>query len=1578
MNVSIYIENYKLDTNEDTIVALTMCYSYVEDPTTIAGDYSKSITVPGTVNNNRIFGQFWSIDRRFLENDDSNTGVYFNASKRTPAKIYLGNDIFKSGYVQLNAVNKTQGKITYEITFYSELCNLLHTILDSSLSALKFPGSLAHVINTNSIYDNVNENGPKIAGTSSNLNDYLHYGLSLDGVFDNFNSSKWLTYDSGQSKWVVADIDDYGTSYDTAMILQSPSNRVRPYVKVSSLLNQIRDDYNDSNDTLLEYSDPYFFNSTNPYVGNTVMSCKVYSTENTSTSISNIYFDDFEVPTAGVANAIVIKAKGSDLVDENGYIDLSSMTVIPRIEIECMLAFDGSLNTTQYNNAIKNAVYTEGRQFTSTGSILPRIVLQRMDSSGNVAETKEMAIEPIYTGFGDRIFCNQIKDDHNTVISPLVFESRTGTPTFEVAFKNCVFNRVSTVMDCTTTPCTYKEKPIYDKRYTNLNTQPFDTEIADMYTDYDDGIGVTDFFPFKFYLGNITPGLWRVRVHVSPNNLVFHVRDCGEYSFGDSSVDLNVSALRMRVRFNTKVGNNSLTYSNRMLYRNTQPLQVYLANNLENTTVTNTTGLPLSMTSSTGTNTDSMVSFADMVDTDTTQGDFLVNYTKIFGLVYDSDNVNTDHKIKIKTRDYYHQDYKILDWTDKIDYSQTFKHDPLSFSTRYLSLNYNPSESYYAKKYANTFDTSYGVQLVDTGYEFNTDTSTMIENQMFTQCIMVKNESRFKGICPAFFDKSDNSRSPIDGQYSLLFWNTDKSDCYKQNLFIYDDTQIMHDASVGGEETMCFVDTSALAGGGVQLNGRNIGIPAPNSLRDKFSTDLGYPRANYAGWNISTYPSSGTIFNQFWNSYIKDLYNANTQIITAYVHLSPLEIMNFSFKNFVKIKDTLWHPNKIEDYNPLSTKPVSVELVKVNDINAYTNSQVKFYEYFRAEFNVYTNDSTIPANKILNPVAGGVVTGASTNQYYGNFRYGSKWSQGFTTVAPYTKVGSVEAFYYTNDGEKIDCSSWFNIYTYTFTCQEIPTSDVTVNIRMDENVVYYNVGLELDNAQVTWIQPTVAVTRIKANESLEITFAKQDDLSSEYKLAYATVTMAGVDISSSVVDSSNQSITIDKVTGDVVINIAYAEFNDILLPYAVISGNIGLDFGANDITEFSMFRNSDSSVCIGNDYTSSGNTGYYFKSVNIFNTSSNVSSKDDYSIRYKERNGPSTSVTDKSLNISVDNTNDNRIIRLVNSPSTNIQTNYYKELYGNKMIESPSSGVRNTTDMGLLMPQKLFRSGNITFRYIESQYNVTPTKRFIPMMKHYENEGYKPIIYDVYSNSIVLDKSITADSTMTNDIALQWIGNNKDNPGSFNIGSGSDTVGISIYFFTEELNNDEYIMSCDSEHVEYDYNKKTISGTCQNFIKMDSTYEVRCNYQMYLSDDLHGTVLMPVEMVNTGVKGMNIITIVPGSSYDALNVNGKSSSAVEKKVVNQTSTMYLFKNTTADSYSSKTRIHYVKTLVDSLGFNNRYYIPVLHFTGDKTQYISNEGIKVPLGYTPCLYETFNKQYVYLSTGNPSFGFKHNS
>ena len=266
----------------------------------------------------------------------------------------------------------------------------------------------------------------------------------------------------------------------------------------------------------------------------------------------------------------------------------------------------------------------------------------------------------------------------------------------------------------------------------------------------------------------------------------------------------------------------------------------------------------------------------------------------------------------------------------------------------------------------------------------------------------------------------------------------------------------MHDTSIGGDVDPCWLDITKFS------NFKNVKLHAPSTLRSielentdntltqVFSWDLGYPQSNYAKWNTITYPSSATIYSNYWKSYIADLYDVNTRILKCNVWLSPSEMLKFSFKDFVKIGDTLWHPNKIIDYNPLSKNTVQVELVKVNDITAYTESQTKWFEYLDVTFTVTSTD--LPSAKqrdILTPIVGGVITSTSgTSDYKGKFPRGSGFTQAFVYSGNFYGINSVTAYYYDSVyGKRVDCTNWFNVGNLSFTVPDgLVNGPITVNL----------------------------------------------------------------------------------------------------------------------------------------------------------------------------------------------------------------------------------------------------------------------------------------------------------------------------------------------------------------------------------------------------------------------------------------------------------------------------------------------------------------------------------------------------
>ena len=1631
MKISLYLENYLLDTDDKTSIAITLCWQYLEDPLTIAGDYSKTISVPGTLNNNRIFGNIWNIDRIVYDDDtiDLNTGVYFNPAKRVDAKIFFNNDLFKIGYVQLNNISRNNGRITYEVTFYSELCNVLHTLIDSSLSSLNFPGKLAHTINAEAIRLNVNDAGPIITNSKTLLSDYVKYGLSIDGVPENFSADKWLTGTKDNIK--VTEIDKSGTEYDSAMLLQCASNRVRPYIKIAPLLDQIVIDYNANNDTQLVWDDLYFFNNNNPYIYNGVLAGKLYNTAEISSTKSSFSIKNFSYSFTKTSEPQQLKFENSDNVIGGQILDLSEFSVVKNIYLNALLSLSGTLNENEYNSAIMNADRRSGRQFTSNSNIEFTLYLEKLDNDNvPTGEKHYLYMDPLFNNYGEQIPLNQIKDGYNCVITPYVFETDINKPTYDIAFKNCVFKTLTQI----NYNGTYKLVPTYEHIYTNLNTMQLETQYIDESIDYNDNIGVTDSFPVKFTTRNIEPAKYRLMVQITKFPENFFIRNIIPYAnYGDYTKSITPETLNLRLRF-TNPSVNDIPYNGntRFVFRNNQPYQQFITNSGNNTL-----SEQMLINISSGISPDSTVTFADMIDNETTQGDLLVNFSKLFGLVFDSDTLSKDKKIRIKTKNKYFENYSILDWSDKIDYSQDFKKRPINFSNRFFKLAYKNSTSYYADKYSQMFDTSYGVQMIDTGYEFNSETSSLLTDNIFTQCVHVKGEGLFNGgPVPGYFSKDNKSRSLIDDYYSLMFWNQDQKDSYKQTMTIFDDSSYMHDDKIGGSEKMCYIDTSTYGGSNPIVTQRKIDMPAPNILRKNkydeiLSYDLGYPRANFCEWTISDYPSSATIYSNFWNIYMLDFYNKNTSIITAYVYLTPIDIMNFSFRNFVRINDTLYHPNKIIDYNPLSNKPVQVELVKVNNLDAYTKSSKYFYDYSNITLKIIDTPATVITDVIV-PTTNDIFTEYSGLVYKGKFISGQTFTQQFKYVGDYNYVMDKDIYYINDKGEQIDISDYFNDDTLTLEIKEPLNYDIEMTLTIiEDGVKYYKIVLDKEhNASYTFIEPNAEIATIRQQSTLKIKVDPTDDT---YRLEHYQIIMNNYDISDNVYDPFTHTITIDNVFGDINISFRYITTEDILIPCLTNAENNTSDYIINtdlkmDSSLFGLEVLANSRYDYSGYVVSSATTNDKFKSFiklkgtsadatiaigNKANTSGDVVY--DYHLNKK-----STALLSKSEILY-----DGRI-RLKHEKPDNVPANpvciYDTTSYyiTEKAIEIP----QDLSTIRIFGTSDGMTAAKYTdFYYLQTYEGNSPKNRLIPML-HYKNDMYRAVLYDVSSKkyyepqnaNVNLSRGDIADNK--EDIFVQYIGNQQEataaaqscyfdtNIRMSNANNYIDNLEIEIVC-TRTLNDTHTFVSWSNKSDAYFRNNfngthEIISGpveqTFSNGIISTADTDtissaVRINYGKIIVENETNPRALYRDFSNIQLNEVKRISIRQNYekfdrtfSLTFYSNNDQTSAPIQNSNVYYypnmgTSTLSIFKDV---HYHGEGRTDYSRPgmrIFDIILYDKEHnkvaeLVPVLTYTGTTDKFVSDEGIKAPAGYEPGFKNLISGDIYTRKQGVPTFGFNH--
>lgn len=150
--LELYIANRKADIPENFSVLFNYNSTEVSNPTAIKNKYTSSVILPGTPENNKIFGDIWKLGRllipRATESNEPHTtgrilsGVNFDARKRVDFKIYNNSDLIETGYLQLLEVNIGLDEITYRLSLFGGLGDFFYTLQYDEDNVEKNLGSL--------------------------------------------------------------------------------------------------------------------------------------------------------------------------------------------------------------------------------------------------------------------------------------------------------------------------------------------------------------------------------------------------------------------------------------------------------------------------------------------------------------------------------------------------------------------------------------------------------------------------------------------------------------------------------------------------------------------------------------------------------------------------------------------------------------------------------------------------------------------------------------------------------------------------------------------------------------------------------------------------------------------------------------------------------------------------------------------------------------------------------------------------------------------------------------------------------------------------------------------------------------------------------------------------------------------------------------------------------------------------------------------------------------------------------------------------------------------------------------------
>jgi hypothetical protein len=162
ISTEIYIEEQKIDLLQDISTEFTYAIDDVSEFGSRNTSFSKTISIPGTANNNLVFGYIFELNNaNFTDNTLPNVGYNFNVTKQANCKIFIDKvQIFK-GTLRILEIVIDKETIEYQCSVFGELGGFINQLGNKRLEDLDFSAynHTYSVGNISSSWDNAGGSG---------------------------------------------------------------------------------------------------------------------------------------------------------------------------------------------------------------------------------------------------------------------------------------------------------------------------------------------------------------------------------------------------------------------------------------------------------------------------------------------------------------------------------------------------------------------------------------------------------------------------------------------------------------------------------------------------------------------------------------------------------------------------------------------------------------------------------------------------------------------------------------------------------------------------------------------------------------------------------------------------------------------------------------------------------------------------------------------------------------------------------------------------------------------------------------------------------------------------------------------------------------------------------------------------------------------------------------------------------------------------------------------------------------------------------------------------------------------------
>lgn len=973
--IDIYIGDRgdKLDLSEDVRVLMTYELEKLQNPTIIKNNFSKTVTVYGTPNNNKIFGYYYKLDKVLSDG--------FDASKRADFKIFNGAELLESGYMQLNNIIRRDGVVEYQVTLYGGIGDFFFSLsydedgnertladlvynrgrvsedefdftmnfetVERAWNNIEIGSGIWSQINFipsyNGLYEDFDNN--KVFINTNNSNNFdPNKSIDSDSTFSTIYKDG--TYYQLVNGFAMGELAEDMTEWEMRDLR---SYKQRPALRTKTFLNAIA---NPENNGGYEVElDPTFFHKGNPYYEDTWIALPLLNiVENATTNNLTVKGESTSkinttVPTASNPTE---KLNGSSTVTIDSYTDTDGLInfypyygVNATLDINC----DFKIKTASIydRNKLYLSYYDRGFQWSALG------VWLEAKSNGVVIGNSNCLI-----------FSNNLYRGNN--ISSFSVDLLTGNG---VGIPNTSYSIITGGFVKT--------------------------------GEYEDDWNGDRHYNYEFVDDNVSSvNSWQLNMKDLPNikDMTIELRVARWYD-DDNQITISTSPVQLMAYnpylYDAGTGNSTIRTDG--IY--VEPID------FNGEIIINGEGKSLS---------NRLIKKKDLLKNQITPAALLLSYTKMFGLYFIKD-VYTK-KISILTRNTFFNG-EVVDIDDRIDRSRDVTIQPIVYDKKWYMLKPPALECKYMEEYKSRFyNAEYGQKRLDTNFNFNLDTEDIYKDNKYQNLITVFDSSKYY----RHYKNSGNYIAPpfaIEGFKYCLFSGKDSESIEFGNTYFVDFNNISTFTGVGGVDAMpklcCFeeknnkqslkdINVTLVFYNGMKYlqddEGRSINYTISDDMAEMFSIndmtptylysesetdvndnriccitnslpmfgryyiennniveslDFGVPLETYVNYN---YPQEATLYDGFWRGLYEDQFSNNSRRVVANV-LWHNKQGNESLRKFYYFDGCYWILNKIIDYDVSENniQNVRCEFIKVNNIANYKNQKTyNNFNYVEIDF----------------------------------------------------------------------------------------------------------------------------------------------------------------------------------------------------------------------------------------------------------------------------------------------------------------------------------------------------------------------------------------------------------------------------------------------------------------------------------------------------------------------------------------------------------------------------------------------------------------------------------------------------